>query len=559
MATKRLFMRKTREILRQKWALGRSHREVARSLSVSVGTIGASLARAREAGLTWAEVEPLRDSELEARLYGAPEAAKRPLPDFADIHRELHRAGVTLQLLHLEYLAEHSDGYGYTQFCRYYKHWLRKQQPSMRQVHRAGEKLFVDYSGKKPQIVDPKTGEVQEVELFVAVLGASNYTFAEATRTQQLADFLSSHVRAFEYFGGVSEAVVPDQLKSAVTRACRYEPGIQRDYAQLAEHYDTVILPARPGKARDKAKVEAGVLVAQRWILARIRNQTFFSLGALNQRIAELLEELNHKTMRAYGVSRRELFEQLDQPALKPLPAERFSHGEWKRAKVNIDYHVEVDKHYYSVPYTLVHEQVEVRFTATTVEIFHDGHRLTSHARSHARGRHTTKPEHMPKSHQEHLEWTPSRLISWGTRIGPSTGQLVAAILDERRHPEQGYRSCLGILRLGKRYGKDRLEAACARALVAGARSYRHLDAMLRKGLDRMPLPTNRPTSTKSTSPVHQNVRGGRYYHDSIQQGELYHAERTDPGEASGASPECSGGDLVRAAKGPDDDGSGLR
>ena len=384
MATKRLSMRKTREILRQKWALGRSHREVARSLSVSVGTVAASLARAREAGLSWAEVEPLRDSELEARLYGAPEEGKRPLPDFADIHRELHRVGVTLQLLHLEYLGQHSDGYGYTQFCRYYKRWRSKQQRSMRQIHRAGEKLFVDYSGKKPHIVDPKTGEVQEVELFVAALGASSYSFAEATRTQQSADFLASHVRAFEYFGGVTAAVVPDQLKSAVTRACRYEPGIQRDYEQLAEHYDTVILPARPGKPRDKAKVEAAVLVVQRWILARLRNETFFSLGALNRRIAELLEELNHKPMRAYGASRRELFEQLDQPLLKPLPQERFSHGDWKHAKVNIDYHVEVDKHYYSVPHALVHEKVEIRFTATTVEIFHDGRRLTSHARSYA-------------------------------------------------------------------------------------------------------------------------------------------------------------------------------
>jgi transposase len=553
MATKRLSMRKTREILRQKWALGRSHREVARSLSVSVGTVGACLARARQAGLCWAEVEGLRDAELEARLYGAPEAGKRPLPDFTEVHRELHRAGVTLQLLHVEYLTEHADGYGYTQFCRYYK------QRSMRQIHRAGEKLFVDYSGKKPHLVDPETGEVQEVELFVAALGASSYSFAEATRTQQLADFLASQVRAFEYFGGAPAAVVPDQLRSAVTRPCRYEPGIQRDYAQLAEHYDTVILPARPGKPRDKAKVEAAVLVVQRWILARLRKQTFFSLEALNRRIAELLEELNHKPMRSYGASRFELFEQLDRPALKPLPQERFSHGEWKHAKVNIDYHVEVDRHYYSVPHTLVHEPVEVRFTATTVEIFHDGRRLTSHARSYARGRHTTKPEHMPKSHQQHLEWTPSRLISWGTSIGPSTGKLVAAILDERRHPEQGYRSCLGILRLAKRYGEDRLEAACARALAAGARSYRHVDTMLRKGLDRMPLPTARPASTKSTSPAHPNVRGGRYYHDSIQQGDLYNAQRADSGEAPGASPECAGGDLVRATKGPEDDGPGLR
>ena len=465
---------------------------------------------------------------------------------------------MTLQLLQLEYLEQYPDGYGYTQFCRYYKHWLGKQQRSMRQIHQAGEKLFVDYSGKRPRIVDPKTGEVQEVELFVAVLGASNYSFAEATRTQQSADFLASHVRALEFLGGVPEAIVPDQLKSAVIRSCRYEPGLQRDYAQLAEHYGTVILPARPGKPRDKAKVETAVQVVQRWILARLRNQIFFSLAALNQRIAELLEELNQKTMRSYGQSRRELFEQLDQPALGPLPPERFILGKWKHAKVNIDYHVELDKHYYSVPHALVHEDVEIHSTATTVEIFHDGRRVTSHVRSHLRARHTTKPEHMPKSHRQHLEWTPSRLISWGQSIGPSTGKLVATILDERRHPEQGYRSCLGILRLGKRYGEDRLEAACARALSVGARSYRHIDTMLRKGLDRMPLPTSRQSSTKSPSATHKNLRGGGYYHHS-QQGELYDAEPTDAGETPGAPPERSGGDLVRTTEEPGDGGSGLR
>ena len=382
----------------------------------------------------------------------------------------------------------------------------------MRQVHQGGEKLFVDYAGKKPSILDPATGEVIEVELFVAVLGASNYTYAEATRTQQVPDWIASHQRAFHYFGGVTSAVVCDQLKSGVVVPCRYEPGVQKTFEEFAQHFGTVILPARPRKPKDKAKVEAGVLVATRWILARLRHERFFSLAALNARIAALLEALNTRPMRLYRASRRDLFERLDRPALRPLPAEPFVPGDWKLdARVSIDYHVELDGHYYSVPHALLHELVDARRTAATVELFHRGQRVAAHVRSSVRGMHTTDPAHMPKAHQHHREWTPSRFITWAGTIGPETAALVAAILADRPHPEQGYRSCLGILRLATRYGEARLEAACARAGAVGARSYRHLDAILTRGLDRLARPETAPAPL-TLPPAHEHLRGPAYY-----------------------------------------------
>jgi len=513
MATERLSMRKTREVLRQKWEMGRSHREVAQSVGTSAGAVAGALDRARKAGLDWAAVQALSDDELESRLYPAAVAASaRPLPDFAWVHMERRKAGVTLELLHMEYLEQHPDGYRYTQYCQYYRAWLKKRRLAMRQEHRAGEKTFVDYSGKRPSIVDPQSGECIAVELFVAVLGASNLTYAEASLTQSGPDWIASHVRAFGYFGGVTELIVPDQLRSAVTQPCRYEPGVQRTYEEMAEHYGTSVLPARPVHPKDKAKVEVGVQVVQRWILARLRNQTFFSLDELNARIAELLEELNDRTMRVYGTSRRALFERLDRPVLKPLPQERFVYGEWKTARVNIDYHVELDHHFYSVPHALLHELVDGRLTAATIEIFHKNKRVASHARSHQRGRHTTVAEHMPLLHQKHLEWTPSRIVHWAQSIGPNTALLAEAILADRPHPEHGYRSCLGILRLGKRYGDARLEAACTRAFTVGARSYRHVESILKNGLDRVAVDTNQsePTSARES---HENVRGRIYYH----------------------------------------------
>jgi transposase len=504
-------MRRTREILRQKLELRRSHREVAASVGLSVGAVSATLVRAAAAGLSWAAVHSLSDEALDQQLYGVKALTGRPLPDCAYLHLERKKPGVTLELLHLEYLEQYPDGYRYTQFCERYREWLARRGFTMRQEHIAGEKLYVDYAGKKPQIIDPKSGEVIEVELFVAVLGASNYTYAEATRTQRGPDFIASHVRTFRELGGVPRAVVPDQLKSGVTLACRYEPGIQRTYEDLARHYGTTVLPARPLHPRDKAKVEVGVQVVERWILARLRHETFFSLERLNERIAELRVELNERRMRVYGASRRELFERLDRPALKALPLEPFVYAEWKMARLNIDYHAEIDHHYYSAPYPLVHEQVEARMTATTIELFHRGERVASHVRSDQRGRHTTNPEHMPKSHREHQEWSPSRILHWAATIGPKTRELAEAILAERRHPEQGYRSCLGILRLAKRYGNERLEAACARAVAVRARSYRHVESMLKNGLDRLSAPEPEAPTT-GTSAVQENIRGGGYY-----------------------------------------------
>jgi transposase len=381
----------------------------------------------------------------------------------------------------------------------------------MRQVHRAGDKCFVDYAGTKPRIIEPTTGEVSEVELFVAVLGASNYTYADATRTQQVPDWIASHQRAFEFLGGVTAATVPDQLKSGVVVPCRDEPGVPRTYDEFAQHYGTVILPARPGKPRDKANAEAGVLVATRWILARLRHEAFCSLAALNARIAELLADLNARPMRLYRASRRELCERLDQPALRPLPAEAFVSHDWKiGARVNIDDHIELHGHYYAVPYALLHAHVDACLTATTVEIFHRGQRIAAHRRSPVRGTHTTDPAHMPKAHQRHLEWSPSRLIDWGRTLGPQTAALVQAILADRPHPEQGYRSCLGSLRLAKRYGPERLEAACARAVAVDARCYRHVDSILKHGLDRLAPPAAGPPLT--LPPVHEHVRGRNYY-----------------------------------------------
>lgn len=513
MATERLSMRHTREILRQKWALGGTHRAVAQSLGVSVGTVGTTVLRARAAGLDWPQVQALTDDALDARLYGAarPAGRGRPVPDCAYLHTERKKPGVTLELLHLEYLERHPTGYRYTRFCDLYRQWLGRHRLSMRQEHRAGEKVFVDYAGQKPHLVDPTTGAVHAVELFVGVLGASNYTYAEATRTQQLPDWLGSHQRLLTFLGGVPGAIVPDQLKTGVTLACRYEPGLQRTYEEFAQHHGTVILPARPGKPRDKPKIEVAVQIAERWILARLRHDRFFTLAALNARIWELLAELNARRMRRYGASRQELFARLDRPALRPLPATPFVYGEWKIAKVGIDYHVEVDHHYYSVPHALVRTAVDVRLTAGTVEIFQRGQRVAAHLRSAARGRHTTVTAHMPLAHQRHRDWSPARLIAWAATVGPQTAAFAEALLTDRPHPEQGYRSCLGILRLAKRDGAVRLEAACARALAAGARSYRHVDAILKHGLDRCPLPGTAPAPPARVM-VHDQLRGPTYY-----------------------------------------------
>ena len=509
MGARRLSMRKLREILRLKYSRRMGHRAIARACGVGVGTVSEYVSRARRAGLSWPLPPDLDDGTLEVRLFAAPAPQRERIrPDVARIHQELKRTGVTLQLLWEEYLEVHAQGYRYSQFCEIYRRWAKKLKPSMRQVHRAGEKTFIDFSGKQPHIVDRRTGEQIPVELFVAVLGASNLTYAEATASQKLPCWVGAHTRMVDYFGGSTEIWVPDQLKSGVSRSCRYEPGINRTYQDLAEHYSAVVIPARPAKPKDKAKIESTVLVTQRGILARLRDQTFFSIAELNQAIWKLLEELNDRPMQKLGVSRRQLYERLDKPALKSLPTERYETAEWKRCRVNIDYHVEVERHYYSVPHQLLREHVEARYTTSIVEIYYKGKRITSHRRRYDR-RPSTRAEHMPRSHRAHAEWTPSRLIRWASKNGPATGRLVAEILCGRPHPEQGYRACLGIMRLGRRYGVERLEAASLRAEHLRSYSYRTVKNILSSSQDRLPFDES---EVQSTTPVHANIRGASYY-----------------------------------------------
>ena len=401
------------------------------------------------------------------------------------------------------------DGYGYSRFCDLYRRWLKKLDLVLRQEHRAGEKMFVDYAGATIPVYDPQSGEARPAAVFVAVLGASSYTFAEATTGQDLRNWIGSHMRAWEFFGGVAEVVVPDNLKSAVTHPSYYEPDLNPTYRDLGEHYGVAIIPARPYRARDKAKAEVGVQVVQRWIVAALRKHKFFSLDEVNRAIGELLARLNQRPFRKREGSRVTLFAQLDQPVLKPLPATRFQFGEWKRPRLNIDYHIEVERHYYSVPYALAHQEVDVHLTADTVEVLHRGVRVASHARSYEAGKATTLTEHMPKAHQKYVGRTPSRLIEDAQQIGPYTGQLVEAILAAKRHPEQGYRSCLGILRLAKTYPAERMEAAARRCLRARAYNCQSMDSILKNQLDRLPLPGDPPAQPAVD---HENIRGADYF-----------------------------------------------
>jgi transposase len=511
-------MRKIKEILRLA-AEGLSNRAIGKSVGIGHTTVSEYRRRVVAAALSWELCREWTEGELEARLFSspAPSCVARPQPDWAAIHRELRRKGVTLQLLWLEYKEAHPDGYQYSQFCEHYRRWCGTLKLVMRQVHLAGEKVFVDYAGLTAPVVDRATGEVRDAQVFVGVLGASNFTYAEATWSQDLSDWIGAHVRMYEYIGGVPAVTVPDNLKSGVKHACFYEPDINPTYHELATHYDTVVIPARVKRPRDKAKAEAGVLLVERWVLARLRKHTFFSLDELNREIRRLLDILNDRPFQKLDGSRRTLFETLDRPALRPLPAVRYEYAQWKKARVNIDYHVEVSGHYYSVPYALRGQEVDVRIASATIEILFGGRRVAAHARSHKRGGHTTNPAHMPSAHRKHLEWSPSRLIRWAQQTGSQTGLVVERILETRRHPEQGYRSCLGLLRLGERYSPARLEAACNRALAIGALSYRSVKSILEKGLDQVPL----EEQTTLTLPAdHANVRGSDYYHTANHTGD---------------------------------------
>ena len=513
MAAERLPMRKVREVLRLKHACGVSERVIARSVGVSRSTVAEYLRRASVIGLGWPLPAELDDATLDQRLFTPPGihgGLSPPLPDWGRLQLELRRPGVTLLLLWEEYRAEYPAGYGYSRFCALYGAWRRTVSATMRQIHVAGEKLFVDFAGDTVPVFDVPSGEVRAAHIFVAVLGASNYTFAQARWSEGLADWTAAHVDGFAFLGGVPALVVCDNLKAGVTVACRYEPGINRTYQDLATHYGTAILPARVRKPRDKAKVEVAVLIVERWILARLRHRRFFSLAELNAAIAELLAALNARPMRKIGASRRQLFETIDAPALAPLPAEPYEYAEWKKARVAPDYHIELAGHFYSVPSGLIRQTVEARTTETTVEVFHKGRRVAAHVRSSLRNRHTTVPEHMPSAHRRYAEWTPARLTREAARIGPATVQLIETILRAKPHPEQGFRAGLGILRLAKSYGDIRLEAACLRGLSIGASTYGSIASILKNGLDK----AFHADAAAAAEPIrHGNIRGRGYYH----------------------------------------------
>ena len=512
MPTKRLTMRKIREILRLRLQHKLTLSQIASSCGIGRSTVSEHLKRFEASGIGWPLPADLDDNRLEQLLFPSvpsDDHSQKPLPDWSYIHRELRRKSVTLMLLWQEYKEQHLNGYQYSRFCDRYRLWAGRIDVVMRQEHRGGEKMFVDYAGQHVDVVDPSLKKTREAQIFIATLGASNYTYAEATWTQQLPDWIASHCRAYEFIGGVPEATVPDNLKSGVKSPCYYDPEINPSYLDMAKHYGTVIIPTGVAAPKHKAKVEVAVQIVERWILARLRNQKFFGIESLNEAIAKLLVELNKKAFQKLPGSRKSMFEALDRPALKPLPQHRYEYAEWKKVRVNIDYHIEIERHYYSVPYQLVKRQLDARITAHTVECFYKHNRVASHIRSDKPGRHTTLKEHMPPSHQKWAQWTPDRFIRWANRIGPSTTKFIAELMSSRPHPQQAFRSALGVLRLSKSYGDDRLEAACKRAMSIGSTSYRSVASILKHALDQKP-----PEDPTDDTPalVHNNIRGSRYY-----------------------------------------------
>jgi transposase len=506
-------MSKVRQTLRLLAESGLSMRQVAAALGISKTTVSEIALYARDAGVDWTLAASLGDEALHARLYPPvrPRSSHRREPDYAALHQELKRADVTLQLLWEEYrAAAGTEAYRYSAFCEKYRTWAKSLKRSMRQMHPAGERLFVDYAGQTVPVVDAHTGEMRQAQVFVAVLGASNYTFACATWRQTASDWVGAIIQALGFIGGVPRLLVPDQPRALIANPDAYEPVTARLMQELGEHYGVAVLPARPGRPQDKAKVEVGVQVVERWILARLRHRRFFSLGELNEAIAQLLTELNQRPFKKLPGCRATAFAQLDAPALKPLPEQAMVLAQFKPARVNIDYHVAFEGHYYSVPHQHVGAAVELRVTATTLEVLLRRQRIAAHARSHLAGGFTTVAEHMPASHRAHLQWSPAKLIAWGERIGAATGAVVRWQMERRPHPEQGYRACLGLMRLARECGPDRLEAACARAQSIRSPSYRSVKSILDCGLDRQPAGTaDRATAAM---PEHDNVRGPGYY-----------------------------------------------
>lgn len=520
MAQKRLAMRKIKEILRLSMQGGMSsRRQIGRALGLSKSAAGECLQRAHTAGLSeWSQVEGLDEASLERLLYPRSKAGPRRArvePDWNYIRQELARRDhqITLALLWSEYKREHPEGYAYSQFTDLYRRHIGKLSVVMRQAHRAGEKCFVDFCDGIT-LRDGDNGQPIATQLFVGTLGASSYTFAYATTSQSLPVWLDCHARMYAAFGGVPTITVPDNLGAAVSKADRYEPELNRSYQELAQHYGTCVIPARVRRPRDKAKVEAAVLVAQRWILAALRHRSFYSLEALNAVIAELTQKLNAREMRHVKQSRWDLYERVDRPALKQLPATPYEYAQWAQARLNIDYHLSFEDHFYSAPYHLIHEMLWVRASAHTVELFHQGLRVASHPRSNCKYAYSTQIEHRPASHQAHLQWTPERLIQWGQRLGPSVGLLIQHVISSKPHPEQGYRSALGILRLSHKVGPERLEQACVKALAIRSPHYKTIKTMLARHMETAPARDQHTESPQSTDTLGaSNVRGSKYYH----------------------------------------------
>ena len=514
MAAERLPVRKLREVMRLKLQAKMSGRAIARSCGISSSTVGEYLGRITLAGLTWPLPPELDDdAKLERVLFpdDSRPVANRPEPDWSWIHGELQRRHVTKMLLWQEYKEATPDGYQYSQFCDRYTQWARPLLATMRQAHRVGERTFIDFSGDGIDVVHPLTGVCEKAVLFVAVLGASNLTYAEPVLHQDLPTWIGCHVRAFDYFEGTTVIWTPDNPRAGVKKPNKYDPELNPTYAELARHYNATVLPARPRRPRDKAKVEAGVLVAERWILAALRNRTFYSLDELRTAVAELVERLNNRMMRRLKKSRRQLFEEIERTALKPLPVRSYEYAEWAKPRVGFDYHVEFDDHFYSVHFTLIGEQLDLRATEATVEIFQRGRRIESYARSYAKGGYTTLKRHMPRAHLDVVDWTPERIIEWGQKIGPSTAAFLQAVMAAKDHPQQGFRRCRGVLALARSYPADRLERACARALHFRMLTYRGVEAILKNKRDQEPLPGE--AEPQQSLPLHENIRGRRYYH----------------------------------------------
>ncbi len=503
-------MRKLREFLRLHFEHQLSARAIARSVSISPSTAQGYVSRIRVAGLKWPLPPELDSDEALARVLFAEVGVVKDkrAPDWAAVHLELKKKHVTKQLLWEEYKAVQAEGYQYSAFCRHYALWASKLQLSMRQEHRVGEKLFIDFSGDGIDVINPKTGEVMKAKLFVATLGASSYTYVEAVLREDLPTWVQCHVNALRFFGGVTEIWVPDNPKVGVTKADRYEPELNPTYRDLAEHYGVAVIPARVRRPKDKAKVEVAVQVAERWIIAALRKHHFFSIEEVKAAVAPLVEKLNAKVMRRVKKSRRQLFEELDLPALKLLPARPWEYADWAKGKVGPHYHVEYRSHFYSVPYVLLHEHAEIRATATTVELLVKGVRVASHLRDDTPNKYTTMAEHMPKAHRDFAEWDPPRLIAWAKQVGPACATLVEGIMNRRKHPQHGFQACLGVMSLRRHYDDARIEAACARAVKVNAFSYKSVKAILKNGLDAQQLEAPQTLAL----PLHENIRGPKYY-----------------------------------------------